>query len=394
MRVGYLWRGYLADVKLDSDGDEISTPDGNATYSWSIVWECMRRKYSVIPLGDNLDAPAVERLGRDAFKSFSQARRANVYEHLLINGWVRLSDREFPELDLLLIEWRWPILGRNTADDKGKRGYQNDLERQNEVLLEYMKRGTTIVVWDLDHKLTYAEEDMWGLMNVIETAVNPKIRSERARQGDAYQLPPRVRVEPPFCISELLQHDIDERMPHYHLGYIGSRYERDETIDEWIKPIATPHGHRAKFWGKWEPAAEVRERWPGITFAGRIGVQGFREAYSRVAAVPLLAKRSYYEAGFVTPRVWESILFGSIPIGLSCHNGIDRYCDVASSPNDLLERALYMKTISPVRRRVIREEAAHRLQFMDASNFVDTLESIANGTTEKDTGLEKGRDDG
>jgi hypothetical protein len=376
MRIGYLFRGFLGDVKMDVNGNELSTPDGNATYSWSIEHECNRRRYKLIPLGPNLDAPAAERMGPDLFAAFSQRQRVSSYERMLRNGWTRLSDRKFPELDLLLVEWRWPIPGRNTPDDRGKPGFQPDLDRQEEVLRHYSDLGVPIVVWDLDHKLTADDERRWSMVgggggpSIIETSVKP-IR----------QLYERTRVEPPILIDHLLQHKMVDRMPIYHIGYIGSRYERDESIDEWILPITPPNTHRAKFWGKWEPRGEVEARWPGITFAGRIGVNGFYDAYSKVACVPLLAKRSYYETGFITPRPWEAILFGTIPVGLKGHLGIEQYTEfVAQDAHDLLNIAREIRTMSHVRREILREDAAHMLSHMDVRNFVDTLERLAEKT--------------
>lgn len=362
MRIGYLFRGFLGDIKRDYDLNELSTPDGNATYSWSIEHECQRRRYQLIPLGPNLDAPAAGAFGEDIFSACSQEKRVASYERMLRRGWTRLSDRTFPELDVVLVEWRWPIPGRNTPADRFTPGYQNDLERQEEVLREYSSRGTPIIIWDLDHKLTPEDERKWGF-DVIETAVKPR--------GD------HISVKPP-CISEdLLQFDIDDRLPMHHIGYIGSRYERDSVIDEWIRPITPERTHRAKFWGKWEPADEVSARWPGITFAGRIGVRDFYKAYSRVATVPILAKPSYYECGFMTPRLAEAVTFGSIPIGFSCHLGIDQYTQtVVSSPTELLEQATQIRNMSSIRRRVLREEAAHMLYHTDARHFVDVIEGL------------------
>jgi hypothetical protein len=367
MRIGYLFRGYLGDVKWDAAGNEVSTPDGNATYSWSIEHECERRKHKLIPLGENLDAPAAASLGPDLFKAFSGSKRAKSYERMLRRGWSRLSERTFPALDLVLVEWRWPIPGRNTPADRESVDYRRDLERQWEVLRHYSNAGTPIVVWDLDHKLTELDVEMMQAADMpvrfIETAVKPKAWARR--------------VEPPTLVADLCQHDINPRLPSHHLGYVGSRYERDETIDKWIHPIANVNGHRAKFWGKWEPSDEVRTRWPGITFAGRIGVRDFYDAYSRVAAVPLLAKQSYYRSGFITPRVWEAVLFGSIPIGLAGHRGIGQYVErVAIDSRGLLEAATEIRNISSIRRRVLREEAAHRLSHMDARHFVDVLEGL------------------
>ena len=362
MRIGYLFRGFLGDIKLDASLNEVSAPDGNATYSWCIEHECHRRRYQLIPLGQNMDAPAAGLMGEKLFSSFSPQRRAASYERMLRLGWSHLSDTRFPEVDVVIVEWRWPIPGRNTLADRHSIGYQNDLERQEDVLREYSDRGTPIIVWDLDHKLTEADERRWGF-DVIETAVSP-IRDH-------------VRVEPPCVASELLQFDIDDRKPMHHLGYIGSRYERDETIDHWIAPITPKNSHRAKFWGKWEPADGVRERWPGISFAGRIGVSGFRDAYSRVATVPLLAKQSYYDCGFITPRPAEAVMFGSIPVGLTGHLGIGQYVNrVVASPEELFEYATFIRNVSSIRRRVIREEAAHMLYHTDVRGFMDVIEGL------------------
>lgn len=366
MRIGYLFRGFLADVKLGPDLQEVSAPDGNAMYSWCIEHEFNRRGHHVVPLGRNLDAPAAVTVGEDIFSAFSKRKRLASYERMLRRGWTRLSDRKLPELDAVIVEWRWPIPGRNTPADRGLPGYQDDLERQEEVLRAYSDRGTPIVAWDLDHKMTEEDERRWDL-DVIETAASPRRD--------------HVRVEPPCVPSELLQFDIDDRMPSHHLGYIGSRYERDEEVDRWIGPIAPRNTHRAKFWGKWEPADEVRQRWPGITFADRIGMRGFRDAYSRVAAVPLLAKSSYRECGFVTPRAAEAVMFGSLPVGLAGHVGISDYVvDVAGGSNELLELATWYRTISPIRRRVLREEAAHTLCRTDVRGFADVIEGLVGGS--------------
>lgn len=376
MRIGYLFHGFLGDIKLDQNGTEVSTPDGNATYSWSIEHECNKRGYKLIPLGENLDAPAASLLGENLFSAFSNEKRSSGFERMLRFGWTKRSDKLFPDLDLVLIEWRWPIPGRNTPDDRSSVNFQRDLDRQSEVMEYYSDHDVPIVVWDLDHKLDTAYTTLWkkhsAKISVIETAVTPRRLA--------------TRVEPPFVMDDLLQHPIDRRMATHHIGYIGSRYERDDTIDEWIKPITPRHTHRAKFWGKWEPAEDVKIRWPGVTFAGRVGVAGFRSAYSRVSAVPLLAKQSYYDTGFITPRVWEAILFGSIPIGLRCHNGISQYVDwIANTPEQLLEHARTIRTVSPFRREVLREEAAHKLLHMDVRNFVDVLERLAGNVDKKTT---------
>ncbi len=373
LRIAYLFRGFLADLKYDKHGTEVSTPDGNATYSWSIDHECFRRKHRLIPLGENLDEFAAGTLGEAAFSAFSGDKRAKSYERMLKRGWSKLSDKKFPDVDLVLIEWRWPIPGRNTSADIGSLHYQPDLERQEQVLRHYSSKGTPIIVWDLDHKLTAEDEARWSLTNVIETSVAPRKLLVR-----------RTRVEPPTIVADMLQWPLDTRMPTHHMGYVGSRYERDETIDKWIGSITPPATHRAKFWGKWEPLQECEARWPGINFGARIATKDFRGAYSRCAVVPLLAKQSYYDCGFITPRPWEAVLFGATTsVGLHGHLGIGQYTNhVARDPEHLLEISRELRTLSSMRRVVIREEAAHKLNHTDARHFVDVLEAYASGMAE------------
>ena len=215
MRIGYLFRGYLADIKLDSDGNELSTPDGNATYSWCIEHECHKRKHVLIPLGENLDMHAGSLLGEEMFAAYSKNKRVKSYERMLNQGWIKLSDKKFPDLDVVLIEWRWPIPGRNTPDDVGKPYYQRDLARQEEVLKYYSDKGTPIILWDLDHKITLEDEKKWSnVAGIIETSMKPRNLSIV-----------RTSVDPPFVVGDLLQHDINDKMPVYQIGYIGSRIQ-------------------------------------------------------------------------------------------------------------------------------------------------------------------------
>jgi hypothetical protein len=58
-----------------------------------------------------------------------------------------------PELDVLVLEWRWPLPGRNTSDC-GMPGHMCDLHRQAELVEHFtLGRGTPTVVWDLDQLL-------------------------------------------------------------------------------------------------------------------------------------------------------------------------------------------------------------------------------------------------
>lgn len=76
----------------------------------------------------------------------------------LIETGVRLRggyvwDVGLPDLDALMLEWRWPIPGRNTTWC-GAAGHLCDLHRQTELVAHYVERlGLPVVIWDKDRKL-------------------------------------------------------------------------------------------------------------------------------------------------------------------------------------------------------------------------------------------------
>ena len=60
--------------------------------------------------------------------------------------------------------------------------------------------------------------------------------------------------------------------------------------------------------------SELTLRWPGVCFNDRVTLSEFKEILRCAAGVPLLAKEEYRKRGFITPRVWEALAFGSIPV--------------------------------------------------------------------------------
>lgn len=332
------------------------------------------------------DWPAYKRHGPDNFASFSQAKRLDAYLRVYrTQGDMNQPQNEakgprfiFPQLDILLLEWRFPIPGRNTPEDKGKPGYQPDLERQTELIQYYALRGVPVIIFDLDHKLT--EHDEKGFVaaccNVIvfETSVRPLQR-----------FLPRVRVEIPFVIQDLLQRPLQAADPDRKLVYVGSRYERDDVIDRWIKPLSDRWPQQIEFFGNWTADynfAEVKAKWPNVRFMDRISMKDFDKAYATAVACPLIAKSSYLDAGFITARIWEALLFGTLPLGLSVHHGIDQYLPdelIARDPEDLAVLVAVLSGMSLARRQELHNRVVEKIRFMDVSHFLDDLERIQKG---------------
>ena len=65
MRLGYSYWGFLGDYKEDHLGNALSTPDGNASYSWSIIHEAQSRGHEVYLMQQDRDWPAYKRHGPD-----------------------------------------------------------------------------------------------------------------------------------------------------------------------------------------------------------------------------------------------------------------------------------------------------------------------------------------
>jgi len=377
MRIGYSYWGFLGDNKIDGGGAEISAPDGNATYSWSLIWEMQRRGHTVHAMQDDRDWPGWKRWGQGNFAAFSMDKRRDAYCQLKHTFG---SSEILPELDILLVEWRFPIPGRNcgASDEKGvafpvteqgilRPEFQPDLWRQVEILNHYKTKNTKIIIWDLDHKVEKRDELHWKPDAIFETSHSPLELSMK-----------RTRVEPPFIISDLMQHPTLPPDPKRKLVYIGSRYERDDVITEWIGPVSKLFSGQVEFHGNWlKTHTECVGLWPDVSYRDRCTVKNFREIYGTAGACPLLAKRSYLDSGFITPRVWEALLFGTLPVGLSTTKGIDQYCDlVAKTPDDMKHIVEFTAHMDLKLRDQYRRENAAKLEFMDAKHFVDKVENV------------------
>jgi len=370
LRIGLSFWGFLGDNKIDNGGAEISAPDGNATYSWSIIWEMQRRGHIVYAMQEDRDWPAFKRWGSGNFASFAKEKRFDSYRNLKPT-----FGHNFPELDILLLEWRWPIDGRNCEilPDEGiysidRNKHQPDFIRQLELLNVYKDAKTKIIFWDLDHKLSAQQEQLWKPDAIFETSVTPLELTMK-----------RTRVEPPFIISDLTEHPTLPQDPNRKLVYVGSRYERDDVITEWIDPAQDELPiHSVEFHGNWlNTVNECKKLWPRISYNGRVTTQDFRRIYGTAVACPLLAKKSYLESGFITPRVWEALLFGTIPIGLGTAKGIEQYVDlVATDGLDMIEVVKMLSEADLKQRDEMRRANIAKLDFMDARHFVDKIENV------------------
>jgi hypothetical protein len=377
MRLGYFFHGYLGDTKYDKDGMLTSTPDGNATYSYSILYEAQKRGWKTFLMNKDRDWPGFCKEYNDLFKTFYKQERLDAYMNAILSDDLE----ENPELDVLLLEWRWPIPGRNCDIDKSNPLYQPDLDRQLELLNYYKDKGTKIIIFDLDHKLTNEDEVKWEPDAVFETALFPK-----------HQHVKRTSVFIP-CLSKFVDKESDFEYQtkdvmfdeHYTtLAYVGSRYERDDVIDEYIKPFSKRHPLTVKFYGNWSKTySECINRWPNIEFCNRINVQDFGRAYSNAIACPLLAKRSYFQTGNITARIWEALFFGTLPIGFSENLGIHEVLPkrlVADDARQLNHAVVDLSYQTLQERSKLRIDCYNKwVEYACSERFIDKIEQVLNG---------------
>ncbi len=386
-RLGYQFFGFLGDNKIEN-GVEISSPDGNSTYSSYIIHELLKRNVEVTCLMPDRDLEGFKKFGKDNFKSFSQEKRWKAYSES--NKWnffdtpdVEMGENpdNFPKLDVLLVEWRFPIPGRNCNKfengDIGlpsdyqriKENYQSDLMIQNCLLEYYKSKGTKIIFWDLDYKLTHEDEKKWTPDAIFETASNPK-----------HQYIHRTQVKIPCILEDLSQFPIEDYNDDKELVYIGSRYERDDVIDEYIKPYAEKRPGKVHFYGNWrdypDKLAEAEKRWPGVVFNKRVTTKDFHDIYKDAVAVPLLAKREYFEHGFEVARIFESVMFGSVPIGFRESDCWYNTCNCTYDTNSLISIVDRLKDNE--QRKRDRNVQIERLEQNDVKYFVDEIEKVLN----------------
>ena len=157
--VGYFYWGYLGDKKFDKNGNEVSTPDGNAFYSWSII-KALQDAGRTVYLFSDRDDVGFTKMNSDLFASFAQNARTAAYIDAIHPLERKDEDHLFNAMQYAIVEWRWEIPGRNDAQTKlnNPSVYQPDLEMMKDVISRCKANNVPVVVFDLYYKLT--EEDI------------------------------------------------------------------------------------------------------------------------------------------------------------------------------------------------------------------------------------------
>ncbi|HIP33781.1 MAG TPA: hypothetical protein EYG89_03415 [Bacteroidia bacterium] len=285
MNIGISFWGFLSDGIRD-------TPDGGRIHRLPFLKALIDRGNMIFVLQKN----------RDALET----------NHIINIKGLFFSD-VYPNIDVLLIEYRWEIKGRNTKEDKHLLEYTPDLERQEKLIAHY-KHKIPIIIWDKDLKL---KENMLEFTVVENTLLLSKNR---------FQLL--------FSYDELLQKKAINNLKKYQflereneLIYIGNQYERDETFDKYInvtgnflKTLPIVYGNWTKYKERYH---QNIEKFRYVVFKDRLAYKDINTVYSKAFCTVLIAPSCYYKKGQITQRIFESISNLTIPFVPKEYQGIN-----------------------------------------------------------------------
>ncbi|MEY9211699.1 hypothetical protein NI17_009170 [Thermobifida halotolerans] len=279
MRIGYSFWGFLGHGVTD-------TPDGGRSHRRVLVDGLVNRGHHIVFLQTNRD---LSEAGEDFTDRYT---------------W----DGGLPSVDALVLEWRWPIAGRNTTPCASP-GHTCDLHRQTDLIRTYVRGlGLPTLLWDKDLRL--AEDDPIRsdpAITVCEAALFP-------RGGARTLLFPVHDALLDAADPELLA-KIHRDLP---LVYAGNQYDRDEAFGRFFAPAAKHHRHLVA--GKWPRT----DSWPHVTFLGRRPFAEVETLHQRALTTMLLAPDRYTTCGQFTQRLFEAVLAGCLPIGAVDMHGVDQ----------------------------------------------------------------------
>jgi hypothetical protein len=273
MRIGYSFWGFLGSGISD-------TPDGGRSHRATLIAALSALGHELVFLQDDRDR-------------LEAGIAADLGDRVT---WAK----DMPPIDLLWLEWRWQIPGRNTPSDRSLDTFTRDLDRQQTLIEHYvLKRRTPTLIWDKDLRLDL-DDPLRTLPHVLvaEAALWPRLGAHSLLFPVGDEALDAAISSPPNTFG----------CGAIDLVYIGNQYGRDDAFDTYFAPAARVLRHRIL--GKWQETS----RWPGLNFEGRVAFPNVACAYQQALATVLLLPRRYAEVGQMTQRIFESTLNGCFAI--------------------------------------------------------------------------------
>ncbi|WP_327748121.1 hypothetical protein [Streptomyces europaeiscabiei] len=335
VKIGYSFWGFLGSGITD-------TPDGGRSHRRPLVDALLTRGHEIVFLQANRD---LLEAGDDL-------------------GGTYTFDGGIPDIDVLFLEWRWLIDGRNNTPC-GAEGHTCDLHRQAELVKRYtVLRSTPTVIWDKDRQLREHNvlRHVPGVA-VCEAALTPTPGAHRLL----------------FPVDDRLLDQADpialaRRPRETALGYVGNRYDRDAQFDRYFSPAAACFDHQVG--GKWTDTS----RWPHITFLGRLPFEEVDRLYSGALTTVLLLPERYAAVGQMTQRIFEAVLAGCLPLAPADIRHVEQFVPeelVVQSGGQVIRRITDLQKIAGSQRHVeLIAACLGRLELFRLSRQVDALETV------------------
>jgi hypothetical protein len=235
--------------------------------------------------------------------------------------------------------------------------YEPDLELQAAMIQYYRAKGTPILCFDLDYHMQPQDDALFDFV------LEPGFKRGVAHHFDV-----------PYWFDDIFQFEM--LPPRNEIVYIGNRYDRDNAFETFFGTKA--ESTEFHVFGNWlENGRDSAVRWPHVHFHDRIQPYQLREAYAEALVTPLLLKDEYNKYGFMSIRVIEALVFGTIPLlPMQFRSPITYNLFRIEDQADLLYWAKHENIRNMKNRRRLRELAFQSLKQHDAKFFVEKLLSI------------------
>ena len=322
------------------------------------------------------DTPDGHRYGRPVLVDDLLSRGHEIYalqkrrEKVPYKG-MSYVDYEFPDLDVLFVEWRWPTY-KNSGDNK----FEPDLDRQAELMDHYHDK-IPVVVWDTDLKLTANDEERWPNMIVADPTLDPKDF-----------IIPRVRLTFWSDFKPLFKPSISG----VEFGYVGNNYEREDMFKKYYSDpssLLRSYGIQTKVWGNWlqrsperPPPEGLISSHPFIAFNDRISFQGSMRVLNSFICTTHITKPRYSSQGFCSPRYLENIVCNTpalVPSEFLVRDILGKKWSVDNA-SDVVDRVVEINRMSVSQREELvnsQRECLLRVHDFGVRHVSEFLENVA-----------------
>ncbi|MFF7647298.1 hypothetical protein [Streptomyces canus] len=344
MKIGYSFWGFLGNGVTD-------TPDGGRSHRRPFIDALVARGHDIV---------------------FLQADRDRLEAGGDLGGAYTFDDGT-PGIDVLFLEWRWAITGRNTTVC-GTEGHTCDLHRQAQLIKHYtVRHRTPTVIWDKDR--TLRSESVWrrtAHVLVCEAALAPTLGARSLLFPVSDDL---IAQADPAALAA--------RPRDLALGYVGNQYDRDKPFDRFFAPAAARVEHLVA--GKWTQT----DRWPDVHFVGRIPFEAAAGVYGRSLATVLMLPERYAAVGQMTQRIFEAVLAGCLPLVPADVRFADQFVPeelIVRSGRDVIERLSFLREIAGAHQHAdLIAACVDHLRLFGLNKQLDTLESALHGLVQTTT---------